>query len=107
MYKANTPYLVTANEFFYGPSGEQYRSVWGTITVHQAKDVLGLEPNWQSVNWYLEITNNNQSVFLAGCQVHYIVECPDSPTIIEKTYVNDKGITIKINAIYIPGDTKV
>jgi len=101
MYKTNTPYLITTSAYFFGPDGQRYSSAWGYIKIHAAKDILGFEPTRSFANWYMEVTCNEQSVFIARCQVMYSVECPEKPFISNETFVNDKGVTLNYNSIYI------
>lgn len=64
--------LVTVDNWFYAPDGQQYRAVFGTVkAVRTAEDSLGVKPNGRSTNWYLEIGN----LTIAGCQVHYALRC--------------------------------
>lgn len=67
-------YLITCDSWFYGPDGESYRAVFGTVhAVNSAKDTLGIETNGRSTNWYVMIGN----MILAGCQIHYCIETDD------------------------------
>lgn len=102
--KNNKKYLITTDNWFFAPDGHQYRAVWGYIRKHLAEDVLGVVPT-RSTNWLLSVTNDNpdSSIMIAGCQIHYLVECPDMPTVLTGVYedVNTKYST-PVNNIYIP-----
>ena len=64
--------LLTVDNWFFAPDGQNYRAVWGTIKgIRQDSEVLGLKTNARSTNWYIEIGN----MIVAGCQIHYAVEC--------------------------------
>jgi hypothetical protein len=64
--------LLTVDNWFFGPDGQSYRAVWGTVkAIRQDSDVLGLKTNARSTNWYIEIGN----MIVAGCQIHYALEC--------------------------------
>ncbi len=63
--------LVTCDNWFFAPDGQQYRAVHGTLkAVRTAEDTLGIRPNGKSTNWYLEVGN----MVIAGCQVHYVMK---------------------------------
>lgn len=63
--------LITAENWFYGPDGKQYKGVFGTVKgVFDAEKTLGVRPNAKSTNWYVQVGN----MVLAGCQVHYIIK---------------------------------
>jgi hypothetical protein len=65
--------LITCDNWFYAPDGQEYRAVFGTLKgIHTAEDTLGIKPNGKSTNWYVEIGN----MLLAGCQIHYAVKAP-------------------------------
>ena len=63
-------YLVTTNEWFVAPDGEQYRAVFGTVRgVENSEETLGVKTNSRSTNWYLVIGR----MIVAGCQIHYAI----------------------------------
>jgi hypothetical protein len=63
--------LVTCDNWFYAPDGQNYRAVFGTVkAVRTAEDALGVRPNGKSTNWYAEVGN----MMIAGCQIHYVVK---------------------------------
>jgi len=64
-------YLITSDNWFFGPNGEQYKAVWGTVTsIENDSDLLGIKTNRGSTNWYVVIGN----MIIAGCQVHYCIQ---------------------------------
>lgn len=72
----NKKYLISTDGWFFGPDGRQYRGVHGTVTgIMDADATLGLKTNRNSTNWYVQCGK----VLLAGCQVHYVVQCDDPP----------------------------
>ena len=78
--------LVTCDNWFFAPDGQQYRAVWGKVYgVRQDNEVLGIKTNRGSTNWYLEIG----SMILAGCQIHYAVHCPERPSM--EGWKDDEG----------------
>ena len=71
MLKIGDKALITTDDWFYGPDGNQYKSVFGTIKgVHNSEETLGIKTNARSTNWYVTIGN----MTIAGCQIHYIVK---------------------------------
>lgn len=63
--------LITVDNWFHAPDGNQYRAVWGKLKgIMTAEQTLGIRPNGRSTNWYIEIGN----MIVAGCQVHYAIK---------------------------------
>lgn len=61
-------YLISTDNWFFGPDGENYKAVFGTV--HQVVDsevALGMKTNRNSTNWYVAIGD----AIIAGCQIHY------------------------------------
>lgn len=68
--KVGQKYLITTNNWFFAPDGENYRAVWGTVrAVLDDKETLGVGTNRNSTNWYVVIGDT----VVAGCQVFYAV----------------------------------
>ena len=71
--------LVTTNNWFSAPDGEQYTAVYGEIKgIIYDYELLGIKTNRHSTNWYLQIGN----MTIAGCQIYYAIqtdECSHSP----------------------------
>ena len=93
--------LVTVDNWFYGPDGRQYKAVFGTVkAVRTSEESLGVRTNARSTNWYLEIGK----VTIAGCQVHYAVQCNECTAGPAKDWTTnpDRGIVEydRPNAIY-------
>jgi hypothetical protein len=60
--------LITTDNWFISPNGQQCNSVWGTLHgCYKAEDTLGIKVNSRSTDWYVSIGN----MIIAGCQVHY------------------------------------
>lgn len=87
--KVGTKALITTDGWFFGPDGELYKSVFGTIKgVYSSEETLGIKTNAKSTNWYVVIGN----MTLAGCQIHYAIETDNvsfAPTTIEMQNSND------------------
>ena len=63
--------LVTTDNWFLAPDGQQYRAVWGEVHgIFSDEQMLGIKTNSRSTNWYAQIGN----CFIAGCQIHYAVK---------------------------------
>jgi len=75
----NKKYLITMDKWFYAPDGNSYIAAWGKISFFQ-DDILGIETNRHSTNWYIKIGEGENSVIAAGCQIHYAVECKNKPS---------------------------
>lgn len=70
-FKIGDKVLITTNEWFYAPNGQQYRAVFGTVkAINSSETTLGVKTNARSTNWYAEIGN----MLVAGCQIHYAVK---------------------------------
>lgn len=94
-------YLVTTDNWFEAPDGENYRAAWGTCFLKKIDDVFGFTPMRPSTNWFLRVGSDDKFVIIAGCQIHYVVRSEDPP--IEKigTYVSKgTGKEVQINKIY-------
>lgn len=62
-------YLITTEEFFVAPDGEEYRSAHGTVhAIVDAESALGIRTNARSTNWYAICGD----MIIAGCQIHYV-----------------------------------
>lgn len=69
--KLNEKYLITTDSWFIAPDGEQYKSVFGTVTeILKDDEVLGVKTNRHSSNWFVAIGN----MIVAGCQIHYCIK---------------------------------
>ena len=72
--KIGQKYLITTDNWFIAPDGEQYRSAFGTVhEIVNSEIALGLKTNAKSTNWYVLIGD----MVLAGCQIHYAVRTND------------------------------
>ncbi len=92
MIKNDKCYLITTDNWFYAPDGEQYRSVWGYFEI-----INKFTPLKPSTDWFLKCGK----LIIAGSQIHYIIECEKKPKIQTKTREGNGEITIHKN-IYIP-----
>ncbi len=71
-------YLITTDNWFIAPDGEQYRAAWGEAEVLQ-DDILGIKTNRNSSNWYVRLGSENGHIIIAGCQIHYAIKCEEAP----------------------------
>ena len=71
-------YLITSDNWFYGPDGKQYKSVWGEVEI-VSDSILGIKTNIRSSNWFAKIGNENSHIIIAGCQIHYALKCELQP----------------------------
>lgn len=86
--KIGQTYLITTDQWFHAPNGEQYRAVFGTV--HELVDsekALGVKTNSKSTNWYVVIGD----MVVAGCQVHYAVRCDGFSSIPPEMDIEHEG----------------
>jgi hypothetical protein len=74
LYYKGDKYLITTDDWFYGPDGKQYKAVWGTFQGIYKDEELGIKTNRHSTNWYIKI-GDVFTVTIAGCQIHYAIKC--------------------------------
>lgn len=103
MFVSGEKYLITTDDWFYAPDGNQYRAVWGSCKAVKVDDVLGFSPIRPSTNWYLMVGSTRRGVILAGCRIHYAVKSdkmPDDEH--EGAYYTDKdkGVSLPVSGIY-------
>lgn len=68
--KIGQKYLITTDNWFFAPDGDNYKAVFGTVhSVEDSASVLGIRTNAKSTNWYVVIGD----MVVAGCQIHYAV----------------------------------
>jgi hypothetical protein len=75
----NGKYLITTDNWFYGPDGKQYRGVWGEVQIFDDNQILGIKTNMRSTNWYAKVGTEENHVIIAGCQIHYAIKCEQKP----------------------------
>lgn len=69
-FKIGDKVLITTDNWFITPSGENYRAVFGTVhNILTDELALGIRTNARSTNWYIEVGN----MLIAGCQIHYAI----------------------------------
>lgn len=104
---AGKNFLVTTNNWFVGPDGKMYRTVWGKIEIFSSEDTLGIKTNYKSTNWYAAVGEGEKLIIVAGCQIHYACVCTDKPftgQVEEQKWVESKAemVTVKRdNIIYL------
>lgn len=101
MIENGKQYLITTNEWFYGPDGQAYRAAWGTVHIAKTEDTLGFTPARPSTNWFAKVGPEDNHVIIAGCQINYAVHCKERPTKIEGAKKPDKdGDVFQHNKIF-------
>lgn len=70
--------VVTTDEWFTGPDGNNYKNVYGPVDVAESKVLLGFEAKGTS-NYVVLVGAPGQQVVLMGCRVHYMAMCPKRP----------------------------
>lgn len=97
-------YLITTDNFFYAPDGQQYRAAWGYVRIVK-DDALGIKTNRISSNWYAVLGEGDGQMIIAGCQIHYAIRCESQPSL--EPYIHEElfeGKMVKSessNRIYI------
>jgi len=71
-------YLITTDNWFFGPDGFQYRAVWGEVNIIE-DSFLGIKTNIRSSNWFAKVGTEENHVIVAGCQIHYAVKTDKEP----------------------------
>jgi hypothetical protein len=74
--------VVTVDDWFYGPNGNRYNSVYGLVSIVKARDLLGFDPK-NAANWFILVGSPGQQVLIAGCRVHYAAMCHERPGIMD------------------------
>ena len=85
-------YLITTDNWFYGPDGKHYKAVWGNCKVFEDNKVLGIKTNIRATNWYVKVGSEENHIIVAGCQIHYAIRCDKKPeTGVVQDYAFDAG----------------
>lgn len=79
MIENGKKYLVTTDNWFRAPDGENYCAAWGACELKKTEDVFGFTPARPSTNWFLKIGTEEKHVIIAGCQVHFAVRSENRP----------------------------
>ncbi len=81
-------YLITADNWFFAPDGENYRAAFGTVhALVDSEMALGMKTNRNSTNWYVVVGD----MILAGCQIHYAVRADQFNPAPSKAEVDHEG----------------
>lgn len=100
MIENGKKYLVTADNWFYGTDGHQYRAAYGICKVVEFKEAFGFVPARPSTNWLLQIGEGERQVLIAGCQIHFLIKTDTPPAFIEGTLTDKDGDTAPANRIF-------
>lgn len=71
-------YLITSDNWFYAPDGQQYKAAWGNVQILDDL-ILGIKTNRNSTNWYAKIGSDEKHCIIAGCQIYHAIKCEDKP----------------------------
>ena len=86
--KIGQNFLITTDNWFFAPDGEQYRAVWGKVTaILDSTKTLGVTTNDKSTNWYVVIGN----MVVAGCQIHYAIQADNVSFAPTETRIEHEG----------------
>lgn len=68
--EVGSTYVITTDNWFVAPDGNQYKAVFGTVHgIYNDEETLRIKTNRGSANWYVSIGN----MTIAGCQIHYMI----------------------------------
>lgn len=70
--------LVNTDDWFLAKDGNNYKAVWGKCKIVEAKDIFGFKPT-NGTNWYLQVGDGENAIFIAGCRIHYAQICLQRP----------------------------
>jgi hypothetical protein len=70
--------LVTADDWFTGPDGNSYKTVYGPVDIATSTVLLGFEAKGNA-NYVVLVGHPGRQVVLMGCRVHYLAMCPTRP----------------------------
>jgi hypothetical protein len=104
MIKEGKKYLVTTDNWFIAPDGNQYRCAWGTCNLKTTQEIFNFTPLKPSTNWFMEVGGNGKKIIIGGCQIHFVIECENLPEDEFKnvSYIDkDTGVSQKMSRIYI------
>jgi hypothetical protein len=104
MIKEGKKYLVTTDNWFIAPDGNQYRSAWGICYIKTLFEEFNFTPLRPSTNWFLEVGANGKKITIGGFQIHFVIECENMPEdkLKNVTYIEkDTGLEILASKIYI------
>jgi hypothetical protein len=96
-------YLVSTDNWFRAPDGENYCAAWGRCHIDTIEKVLGFTPIRPSTNWYMTVGAKGREIIIAGCQIHYAIRCEEKPeNTREHEFYKDKdtGVDWKVSKIY-------
>lgn len=93
-----TTLLITTDNWFTGPDGNQYKSAFGVARVLQSKDVLGFNSRG-GANWMVQVGEGDGAVFIMGCQIHYAIVTTRKPQRTDVYCPEDFKIKIGVTTI--------
>lgn len=74
-----TKMLISTDNYFGAPDGRTINRVWGPVQI-MTDESLGFKTNDRGVNWFVKVGGAVDFVIIAGCQIHYAVQCNEKPT---------------------------
>ena len=70
-FEIGQKYLITTDNWFIAPDGNQYRAAFGTVSgIFKDEEALNLRVNRASANFFVQIGD----LGIAGCQIHYCIK---------------------------------
>ena len=77
--KTGVEMLISIDDWVYAKGEVQYKRIWGKCKVVEAKNLLGFKPTGDT-NWYMQVGTGVDTMFIAGCRIHYAQLCEKKPT---------------------------
>ena len=100
MIKNREKYLINCDSWFVAPDGEYYNSAWGTCKILTTEEIFNFKPLRPSTNWFIQVGEEEDSIIIAGCQIHFAIKCNIQPKKKKGSYNNKDGVLVSINRIY-------
>jgi hypothetical protein len=75
----STKLVLQLDDWYYGKDGQQYRAVYGNVTIRKADELFGFKMAAGNANWYAQIGEGDGAIYIAGCRIHYVTACDTPP----------------------------
>ncbi len=100
MIENGQKYLITTDGWFFAPDGFQYSAAWGTCEIITTEEAFNFKPTRPSTNWFVRVGKGENSIIIAGCQIHYALKTETKPTIRTGSYISNERQLLN-NTIHI------
>ena len=76
--KNGTELIIHTDDWIHNKDEVQYKRFWGICKIVEAKDLFGFKPTGDT-NWYMQVGTGKDTMFIAGCRIHYVQVCKRKP----------------------------